>query len=428
MSANFCDFPIHVVGIGLDGAAGLTEKSLQQIEAATVLVGSDRQLSYFPKHPGDRWPLKRLLAHLQAPAIGPTESAAHIVVLASGDPLFFGVGRLLLQHLPPEHLVFYPHLSAVQLAFSRVKLPWQDAEVVSAHGRSPDALLAALKRSASKIAVLTDDVTTPNAIARLLVDLGLGDRYQVWVCEALGSQEEQVRRYRPVALAQEKKFAPLNVVILQRLASLPALNTPVVGIDDAQFASFTDRPGLITKKSVRLIALGQLSLQDYQVAWDIGAGTGSVSVEIARLCPHAQVYAIEKSAAGAALIHQNISRFSAPNITPVQGRAPDCLGDLPDPHRIFVGGSDGDLAEILNIAQARLRPDGILVAALATLESMAIANQWLASRHLQTQPQWRHQFLQIQINASIAVGPLTRFAPQNPVTLLTLRRHNKSEN
>ncbi|MGF1515527.1 MAG: precorrin-6y C5,15-methyltransferase (decarboxylating) subunit CbiE [Elainellaceae cyanobacterium] len=418
--------PVHVVGIGLDGAAGLAPSSRQQVEAADVLVGSERQLSYFPEHPGDRWSLDNLLTWLQNSATQHAGSAtrARIVVLASGDPLFFGVGRLLLQHLPPERLMFHPHLSAVQLAFSRIKLPWQDAEIISAHGRSPDALLTALRRGAAKLAILTDGVITPAAIAQMLLSLGLGDRYQIWVCEALGSPQERVRSARAADLVNAPDCAPLNVVVLQRCLTSPTASAPIIGIEDAQFASFPDRPGLMTKKPVRLLALGQLELQNGQVVWDIGAGTGSVSIEMARLCPRSQIYAVEKSAAGIALVRDNMAQFKVANVAPVRGRAPDCLPALPDPHRVFVGGSDGNLAQILGVAQARLQAGGMLVAALATLENVAIATQWLADRPLEISTAWRHQFLQMQINCSVPVGPLTRFSPLNPVTLLTLSRQN----
>ncbi|MGB3614830.1 MAG: precorrin-6y C5,15-methyltransferase (decarboxylating) subunit CbiE [Elainellaceae cyanobacterium] len=432
MSADAAVPPIHVIGVGLDGAAGLSKTSLRHVEAATVLVGSDRQLSYFPHHPGDRWSLNQLLDWLRPSnassgaspaAVSPNGTAPpRVVVLASGDPLFFGVGRLLLQHLPPDRLLFHPHLSAVQMAFSRIKCPWQDAEVISAHGRSPEILLAALRRGVSRIAVLTDNAITPTAIAQMLLNLSLGDRYRIWVCEALGGEQEQVRCCQAADLAQEDRHNPLNVVILQRQDSLPPPTPPVVGIDDSQFASFPDRPGLMTKKPVRLVALGQLQLQNHQVVWDVGAGTGSVSIEAARLCPQSQIYAVEKSAAGASLICENAARFSVANIIPVCGRAPEGLSELPSPHRIFVGGSDGDLAKLLDIAQVRLQRGGILVAALATLDTMAIATQWLKARSPATAAVWNHQFLQVQLTYSVPVGPLTRFTPTNPVTLLTLHR------
>ncbi|MEO0406069.1 MAG: precorrin-6y C5,15-methyltransferase (decarboxylating) subunit CbiE [Cyanobacteria bacterium P01_A01_bin.135] len=416
-------FPIHVVGIGLDGAAGLPEASRQQVVRAEVLVGSDRHQDYFPDHAGQRWTLNGLLTQLQSGNI----STQRTVVLASGDPLFFGVGRLLLQHLSPEQLVFHPHLSAVQLAFSRIKQPWQDAQIISVHGRSPERLLTALRQGASTLALLTDNSITPAVVAHLLLSLDLENRYRIWVCEALGSEAEQVQSYSATQLAQRPEHHPLNVVVLQRHPALPSpalLDSalPVVGIDDSQFASFPDRPGLITKKPVRLLALGQLQLRDRQVVWDIGAGTGSVSIEIARLCPHSQVYAIEKSAAGAALIQQNAERFGAANLHLVAGRAPAALGALPEPNRIFIGGSDGDLADLLCIAQARLLAGGILVAALATLDSIAIAVSWLKQRSLDKAKGWHHQFQQVQMTASVPVGPLTRFSPLNPVTLLTLQR------
>jgi precorrin-6Y C5,15-methyltransferase (decarboxylating) len=207
--------PIQVVGIGLDGAAGLAPDLVKLVASAPVLVGSDRHLSYFPDHGGDRWSLVgqldvlavRLRDWLDSGQPGP------LVVLASGDPLFFGLGRWLLTVCPPEVLTFHPHISAIQLAFSRVKIPWQGATLISAHGRSGEALTQALKQGKSPIAVLTDHTHTPGAIAGLIRDLALPVTYQLWVCENLGSDRERVQLGlwpRP----QTEDFAPLNVVIL----------------------------------------------------------------------------------------------------------------------------------------------------------------------------------------------------------------------
>ncbi|WP_346341626.1 precorrin-6y C5,15-methyltransferase (decarboxylating) subunit CbiE [[Phormidium] sp. ETS-05] len=157
---------INVVGIGLDGAAGLAPGVLRVVENAVLLVGSDRHLSYFPHHPGERLVLGDMKLGLQKLRrrleTAPEEES--IVVLTSGDPLFFGLGRLLVSQLPPETLIFHPHISSVQLAFNRVKVPWQDARVISAHGRSLDETIEALRGGENQIAVLTDDRNHPGAI------------------------------------------------------------------------------------------------------------------------------------------------------------------------------------------------------------------------------------------------------------------------
>lgn len=420
--------PIHVVGIGLDGAAGLTEAVRHIVESAAVLVGSDRHLSYFPHHPAQRIGLgpigqaiKAIQAHLTLMEPSSEQPIPPVAVLTSGDPLFFGLGRLLLEALPPEVFTFHPHPSAMQLAFSRAKLPWQDARLISAHGRSPDALIQALQLGADKIAVLTDGVNTPGAIARLLLSLDLPSRYRLWVCENLGGPTERVQTWWPEDMG-ETSFAPLNVVILQRVttaAPLDLATLPQLGLPDSSFLTFADRPGLMTKREVRLLALGELALRPQITIWDIGAGTGSVSVEMARICPSAHIYAVEQTAAGISLIQQNCQRFAVETITAIAGAAPEALTPLPDPDRIFVGGSGGQLTAILDTCRARLLPGGVLVLAVATLEHLCTVQTWLQTQAAAGQP-WHHRLLQMQIARSAPVGPLTRLVPLNPVMLLTL--------
>jgi len=419
--------PVHVVGIGLDGAVGLVESVREIVLGATLLIGSDRHLSYFPNHPAERLVLGDFTQAIDKIRTALAAGSSCIVVLVSGDPLFFGLGRLLLTELPPEDLTFHPHLSAVQLAFNRIKVPWQDARVISAHGRSIDQLMQALQQGADKIAVLTDRTNTPGAIARLLLALDLPSRYQFWVCENLGGEAERVQSWS-IAEILEQTFAPLNVVILLRQSgsALEQLNLaalPQLGLPDHLFLSFSDRPGLMTKREIRILVLGELALQPGQTVWDIGAGTGSVSIEIARLFPTSKVYAIEKTAAGTTLISHNCRRFQVENVISIHGTAPDVLHQLPAPERIFIGGSGGNLSQILD-ACSSLAPRGVLVMALATLEHLNTAVGWLKACS-----NWNYQLLQVQLSRSVPVGQLTRFAPLNPVTILTaLQNTNQQQN
>lgn len=413
---------VHVVGIGLDGAAGLTETVQQVVDRATLLVGSDRHLSYFPNHPAPRLVLgnftqavREIRAHLLI-----DDPNRCIVVLVSGDPLFFGLGRLLIEELPPEHLTFHPHVSAVQLAFSRIKVPWQDAHIISAHGRSLDRLTQALQQGVEKIAILTDGTNSPRAIANLLQSLDLSSNYEFWICENLGGVDEQVQCLSPNAIAQQT-FAPLNVVVLLRQSDdaeqpLNVEALPMLGLPDRVFNSFSDRPRLMTKREVRILVLGELALQPKQIVWDIGAGTGSVSIEIARLSPTSQVYAIEKTAIGGSLIEQNCRRLQVKNVVSIHGTAPDILHHLPTPNRIFIGGSGGNLSVILDTCNAQLANSGIVVLALATLEHLNTALDWFNTYR------WDYRLLQVQLSRSVPVGQLTRFTPLNPVTIVSAMR------
>ena len=401
---------INVVGIGLDGTLGLTEQVREIVNSATLLIGSDRHLSYFPYHPAQRLTLGDFT---QAISLIATSVDKCIVILVSGDPLFFGLGRLLLLELPAEKLTFHPHLSAVQLAFSAIKIPWQDACFVSIHGRSSDQLIQVLQQGKEKIAVLTDGVNTPSAIAQLFLSLDLPTNYKFWVCENLGGDNQQVSCFAASELIN-RTFAPLNVVVLLRQETAIDLEIalPHFGINDRHYLGFSDRPGLMTKREIRVLVLGELALQSQQVVWDIGAGTGSVSIEIARLCPNSQVYAIEKTSVGYGLIAQNCRRFQVNNVVAIQGAAPEALANLPNPDRVFIGGSGGNLTEILNACD-RLLPKGVIVLALATVEHLTMALSWLGDRA------WNYQLLQVQLSRSVPVAHLTRFSPLNPITIIT---------
>ena len=467
---------IAVVGIGLDGEKGLSISAREVIDRATVLAGSKRHLSYFAEHSAEKLDLANLDRGIDA--IARFNSDNSVVVLASGDPLFFGLGRLLLTKLDPATVTFYPHLTSVQLAFNRLKIPWQNAELVSVHGRSTDKLVKLLKQGKEKIAVLTDAKNNPKAIAQLFLSLELPIDYSFNICENLGSSEEKISKFSPLEITKlsqldEQNFANLNVLILIREAQQDNLNLatlPLIGLPDSSFLSFSDRPGLITKKEVRLAILGELalqpqqivwdigagtgsvsveiarlcptsqiyavektsigsslitkkevrlailgelSLQPQQIVWDIGAGTGSVSVEIARLCPSSQIYAVEKTSMGSSLISKNSQRFQVNNIISINGKAPDVLQDLPNCDRVFIGGSGGNIVDILNTCSQKLKEKGSIVMAFATIEYQLQAIDWLSNNN------WQYRLLQLQISRSTPISHLTRMTPLNPVTIIT---------
>ncbi|MGB8703249.1 MAG: precorrin-6y C5,15-methyltransferase (decarboxylating) subunit CbiE [Thermosynechococcaceae cyanobacterium] len=405
---------IYVVGIGLSGATGLSAQAQSIVAEADLLVGGQRHLQYFPEHPAPQWPLLDLnqtLDRLQG--WRKDHPTGQVVVLASGDPLFYGIGRLLLTRFAPDELTFIPHFSSIQLAFNRIKLPWQDAQMVSVHGRDMDPLIKVFQQGPSTLAILTDATHTPAAIARLYLSLNCPTQYRWWVCENLEGPDERIQCLTPEQMAQQS-FAPLNVVIAQREAS-PSPGSPDVphlGIPDDGFLSFPDRPGLMTKREVRVLAIAELAISSHQVIWDIGAGTGSVSVELARLAPDSTIYAIEKDAAGIHLIGQNCARFQVANVHAISGEAPAALADLPDPDRIFIGGSGGHLDPLLEVCCQRLKTSGAMVLAIATLEHQHQAITALQTRH------WNIRLLQVQLARSVAIAQLTRLHPLNPVVLI----------
>ena len=418
---------ISVVGIGLNGAAGLASDVRKVVESATILTGGQRHLRYFPEHPAEKIPLSNFQLDIQK--IAQRDLQQHsVVILVTGDPLFFGLGRLLLEVFSPQQLQFYPYFSSIQLAFNRLKVPWQDAQLVSLHGRSTDELIKLLKQGKEKIAILTDGNNHPAAIAALFLSLDLPIDYSFHVCENLGGIAEKINHFPPARIKELSKldrdrFASLNVLVLlreSRLAELELDNLPVIGLPDSCFLSFSDRPSLMTKKEVRLAILGELSLQLQQTVWDIGAGTGSVSIEIARLCPSSQIFAIEKTAMGTNLITKNSQKFKVSNIKSINGKAPDILRDLPNPERIFIGGSGGNIIDILKICSHKLTTKGLIVMAFATIEYQLMALNWLKNEN------WQYKILQLQISRSTPISNLTRLTPLNPVTIVTAFRTSPS--
>lgn len=444
LSGELSETLIHVVGVGLSGRASLPPPLLNLVESATLLIGAQRHLEAFSDLPTEAWPLgnfTQMFDQLRSRLASDPHTQA--VVLASGDPLFFGIGRLLLAAFPPEQLVFHPQVSAIQQAFSRLKLPWQDATLISVHGRDESLLVQALKGGDHKIAVLTDGVLTPGAIAQLMSALDLPVSYRLWVCENLGAESERLSVYEP-GEPLSQSFAPLNVVVLLRqsneidLSVAPQLeqpnsaepglyrdlsitSLPLIGLPDSAFTGFPDRPTLMTKREIRLLILGALAPLAGQTIWDIGAGTGSVSVELSRLCPTARLYAVEKTAMGIALIRHNAQRLAIAPIQAIQGQAPVALADLPNPDCVFIGGSSGQLVGILDLLHRRMATSargGRIVLALATVEHLGQVMGWLGQGAIAAT--WHYQLTQINISRSLPVGPLTRFSPLNPVTLVTL--------
>jgi precorrin-6Y C5,15-methyltransferase (decarboxylating) len=404
---------LRVIGIGDDGPAGLSPAAAARVAEAAVLAGGRRHLDFFP---ADQRPhiiidadRERWLGELRA-----VYRQRKTVVLASGDPLFYGVGRMLLDALPREDLVFEPHVSSVQLAFARLKESWHDARVVSLHGRPLDCLFPALDECATRIAILTDAQNHPAAIARLLWERGVDGAYEIAVCENLGGRDERVTRGRARELAG-REFSPLNVVVLLRdpAASGAPTSLPLLGLPEP---ALQHRGDMITKRDVRLLTLGYLELHGGDIFWDVGAGSGSVALEAARFSASLRVFAIERDPAAALHIEENAKNLGLTRVQIVRGAAPEALAALPAPNAVFIGGSGGRLAEILEAATTRLLPGGRLVLNCITLENFSLAWEWLRCRD------WHVEATTVQLAHSRPLGNLTCFEPEKPITIVRAQR------
>jgi precorrin-6Y C5,15-methyltransferase (decarboxylating) len=404
---------VHVVGLGMS-VADLTPRALEIIREAQVLVGGRRLLGYFPDHPAGKIVLGKEpeRALRQIPELAATR---RVVVLASGDPNFYGVGPLVVKLMGAGNVVLHPNITAVQAACARLQISWQDARVISLHGRGLEPLDEALRQS-RKLVIYTDPVNSPEAIAKFFLERSLG-HLEFWVLEDLGQPTERVSCLSPEQAAG-KKFSPLNMVVVRgdaqgREEAKPPQAILHLGLPEE---ALVHEAGLVTKLEVRAVVLAKLELHPGQVLWDVGAGCGSVGLEASLLLPGGRIYAVERNPDRAAQIRQNREKFGVSNLEVVEGEAPECLGGLAVPQRIFVGGGGGRLAEILNVATARLEPGGKLAIAAALLESLETARRALDKSG------WEAEIVHLQVNRSRPLAGGDYLFALNPVWIIAGRK------
>ena len=358
---------VYVVGAGIEGQEGFSARALSLVRQARVLYGAPRLLDLFGDLDVEKVALSGNddLSQLVKDQPGP------IVVLTSGDPLFFSIGRNLLRNLPKERLEFVPNVSSVQSAFSRIKEPWDDAVFISTEQRTladiGDRIIAN-----DKAAVLTDARHTPADIAGELLRRGF-DGYTVYLCENLGTSEERIVK-TTVQELPAMQAAELNVLILiKRYDNAASQTLPTLGIADSAFLTMKKQ---ITPEEVRVVALAKLQLRHDMVLWDIGAGSGSISIEADFLLPHGRIFAVERNVEYIKFLRENLNTFHPRNVRVVEGEAPSCLEDLPDPDRVFIGGSGGNLWELLEAVDERLPADGRVVLTAMTLDTLVASSDF----------------------------------------------------
>ncbi|MDV2989740.1 MAG: precorrin-6y C5,15-methyltransferase (decarboxylating) subunit CbiE [Dehalogenimonas sp.] len=403
---------VHIVGIS-GGRESVPPATREIIETAELLIGGARLLKMFPEIKAERLAIGHNLPEVIA-AVKDNLPRRRVVVLASGDPNCYGIAKNLTGALGPDNIKIIPGISAFQLAFAAVKISWDDAVLSSVHSRPIDDIIG-LVRQNQKVSLLTDRDNTPSKVAQTLIAAGI-DR-QVYVCQDLGTGDEQVFS-GTLAEVAAAEFSPLNVMIL--LGELPPKqDMPFFGQDDTSFIFRTPDKGLITKMEVRAISLAKLGLRDDSVVWDIGAGSGSVSIEAARVARCGRVFAIERAAESLEGLKANVAKFSDGNISVIEGGAPEALIGLPDPDAVFIGGSGGRINKILAKISGRLNTQGRIVLNLATIENLTEARQALNDLGFDS------DMIMLNISRSRAIGSLTRFEPLNPVFILSAQRQKE---
>ena len=399
---------VHVVGLGVNHK-DLTPVISKRIESAQVLVGGDRLLTLFRDHPGVKISIKSPLGDVIERINREMQSHGEVVVLADGDPGFFGIGKRLIDAFGKDSVIIYPNVTTLQVAASKVSIPWHDIKTVSLHGRKDvQPLLRALVKN-DRVAVFTDHDFHPARIASELLMRG-ADIFNMFVFEDLGTESEKINRFE-LTDAAKQKFSPLSFVILERTKS-PQIPLSL-GLDDNLYLH---GKGLITKKEIRAAGLSALAIELNNTVWDLGAGCGSMAIEASLLAHKGAVLAVEKDADRVQQIRDNIRRMGAYGVQAIHGEMPECLESLPDPHRVFIGGGMGKDNSVLEAATKRLRPGGKLVLHLVLMGSLARARDYLEDL------KWPFSITQLQVSRSKDLAGDHRFEALNPVFIITAKK------
>lgn len=391
---------LTVVGIGEDGFKGLGRNARHALLHATRIIGGQRQLDLLPvciRGERQRWPspfsLEPVLAQRGEP----------VCVLASGDPMFYGVGASLARQIAADELLILPAPSSVSLAAARLGWPLQDVVTVSVVAR-PFAAINAHLASGVRLLVLSNDGGSPALIAALLTEAGFGPS-RLTVFEHLGGANE--RRVDGLAADwQHPSSADLNLVAIDCLASsdTPPLSR-LAGLPDSAF----QHDGQLTKRDVRAMTLARLAPMPGELLWDVGAGSGSIGIEWMRTHPSCRALAIEADTGRQGLIEHNRDALGVPGLHLIRGKAPDALHGLPVPDAIFIGGGltrDG----VLDTCWQQLRPGGRLVANAVTLQSEMTLMNWRAEHG--------GELTRIHVAQAQPLGEFDTWRQALPITLL----------
>ncbi|MGN6653367.1 precorrin-6y C5,15-methyltransferase (decarboxylating) subunit CbiE [Trinickia sp.] len=396
---------LTIVGVGEDGFFGLGRAARRALLEAVAVIGGDRHLAMLPaKIRAQRiaWPKPFDLAPVQAFRGKP------VCVLASGDPMWFGVGATLARTVPLAEMRVISGPSSLSLAAARMGWPLHDVPVVSLVGR-PLATLNAALRDGARLLILSRDGSSPFEIAGLLNDRGFGDT-SMTVFENLGGPNEHRVDRRAGTWRDDETVGPLNVVALQCRTSCDANSLPLtIGLPDSAFAN----DGQLTKRDVRAVTLARLAPSPGALLWDVGAGCGSIGIEWMRAHPACRAIAIESNARRQAFIAQNRDALGVPGLQLVAGRAPEALAGLPAPDAVFIGGGV-TIPGVLDACWSSLREGGRLVANAVTLQGEA------------TLVEWRHRhggtLTRIAISEAQPLGGFDTWRPALPITLLDVTK------
>ena len=346
-----------------------------------------------------------------------------VILISRGDPLWFGIGRILLSNFSQEELLFYPGKTCLQLAFSRLKKSWQDVKAVSIHGRETNELIKLLKSKEKGIAILTNPKNNNlELIRQSLKELNLEEIYEFWLCEEIGSQNEKIRLISPQGNLPEG-ISDLNIVILlKKEISFLSKNLPLFGINDNTFKTFNDRPSLFTKREIRVQILADLELPEFGTLLDIGSGSGTIGLEALRLRPKLKLISIDKRFGSQLLVKENAKRLGVSPKKIIESDVRQFLTkDLDkifsDSNRVVIGGCDQETKiEIIESFSKFFKKGDIIVLPIITFEVLQKVSNYLRQYNYET------NINLIQTSKGLSISEGTRFEPNNPVFIIKAKK------
>ncbi|TXK96699.1 cobalamin biosynthesis bifunctional protein CbiET [Methylococcaceae bacterium HT1] len=418
----------QIIGVLDNGLTGLSSPALNALKNADVVIAATRVLKLFSSSINSA-EVKDLTGQLGKVPIWINHALAEkkkVVVLATGDPLCHGIASFLSKKLGAEKLDIIPNISSIQLAFASIGMAWQDAKICSVHNKDAGewqtgsgaehgfyVLLQTINQH-DKLAILTSPENNPARIARMLIMENMSDLFTMVVVENLLCADEKIFQGLSIAELAKQNFNGNDVVILSRLeAKKPEL---LFGYADDAFKQRKPDKGLITKREVRAVSLARMQLTAASIVWDIGAGSGSVGIEAAKLCPKGHIYAVEKNVTDFAIASENARDFALHNYTLIENKAPLGMENWPSPNAVFIGGSGGELAELITLCLEKLQANGWLVMNFVTLENLSTALEALK----QSGADW--DITQIQASRSQPILHMNRMRAENPVWIVCAQK------
>ncbi len=348
-----------------------------------------------------------------------------VILISRGDPLWFGIGRILLENFSKDELNFYPSNTCIQLAFSKLKIPWQDTINVSIHGRDSTKLVETLKTKPSNLAIITDSQNKSlEIIQKNLSELNLIDFYDFWLCEEIGFENEKIRKLN-LKESLPTDISSLNIAVLTKTKqSYSNDNLPLFGISDSIFKTFEDRPNLLTKREVRIQILADLELPNVGVIWDIGAGCGSIGLEALKLRPNLELFCIDKRIGSKALILENSKRLGVKPKFIFEEDINDTFNKINFssnviPNRLVIGGCNKKTKLlIINKLGQGMKIGDIIIMPIIDIQSIEKLRGELENKNFKT------NLNLIQTYKSLSIAEGMRLEPNNPVFLLKGKKIN----